>query len=67
MADEQTTTGRITRVMPDGQRINIDQEHELKDWSAKLGVTHWEVKAAVRKVGPIAKDVAEALGSNARI
>jgi hypothetical protein len=67
MADEKTKTGRITRVMADGQRINIDEEHELKDWSAKLGVTHWEVKAAVRKVGPVAKDVAQALGSNARI
>ena len=67
MADEQTTLGRITRITADGQRINIDREHELKDWSAKLGVTHWEVKAAVRKVGTMAKDVAEALGSNARI
>jgi hypothetical protein len=67
MADEQTKPGRITRVMADGQRINIDHEHELKDWSTRLGVTHWEVKAAVRKVGPLAKDVAQALGSNARI
>ena len=67
MADVDTKTGRITRVMADGQRINIEEEHELRDWSAKLGVTPWEVKAAVRKVGPVAKDVAHALGSNTRL
>jgi Protein of unknown function (DUF3606) len=51
----------------DLERINVDQEQELRHWSATLGVTHWEVKAAVRKVGPLAKDVARALGSNARV
>jgi hypothetical protein len=62
MADDKTKTGRIDRA-----RINVNEEYELRDWSAKLGVTSWEVKAAVRKVGPIAKDVARALGSNARL
>jgi hypothetical protein len=62
MADDKTQTGRADR-----ERININEDYELRDWSAKLGVTSWEVKAAVRKVGPIAKDVARALGSNARL
>jgi hypothetical protein len=62
MADDKTKTGRADR-----ERININEDYELRDWSAKLGVTSWEVKAAVRKVGPMAKDVARALGSNARL
>jgi hypothetical protein len=70
MADE-TKSGDIKRTWEnegkDPARINVNEEYELKDWSAKLGVTSWEVKAAVRKVGPLAKDVARELGSNARI
>jgi hypothetical protein len=62
MADDKTNVGRIDRA-----RINVNEDYELRDWSAKLGVTSWEVKAAVRKVGPMAKDVARALGSNARL
>ena len=62
MADDKTNVGRIDRA-----RINVNEDYELRDWSAKLGVTSWEVKAAVRKVGPMASDVARALGSNARI
>ena len=54
----------VTRI--DRERINIDEEPALRDWSAKLGVTSWEVKAAVRKVGPVATDVARALGHTTR-
>jgi hypothetical protein len=67
MADDNTMTGTIKRAGTDRERINVNEEYELSDWSAKLGVTRWEVKAAVRKVGPMARDVARALGSNARI
>ena len=67
MADDNTVTGTITRAGADRERINVHEEYELRDWSAKLGVTSWEVKAAVRKVGPMAKDVARVLGSNARL
>ena len=73
MANDSTKAGEINRtwekreVNPGADRINVNEEYELQDWSAKLGVTSWEVKAAVRKVGPLAKDVARALGSNARI
>jgi hypothetical protein len=62
MSDDKTKTGQADRI-----RINVNEQYELSDWSAKLGVTSWEVKAAVRKVGPMAKDVARALGSNARL
>jgi hypothetical protein len=65
MADDiKTTPGTVTRI--DREQINIDEQRARHDWSAKLGVTSWEVKAAVRKVGPAAKDVARALGHNPR-
>jgi hypothetical protein len=69
MADDKSTTGNIERSWEKSgaDRINVNEKYELRDWSAKLGVTSWEVKAAVRKVGPLAKDVARALGSNARL
>ncbi|HYD04849.1 MAG TPA: DUF3606 domain-containing protein [Reyranella sp.] len=69
MANDSTKGGEVTRAWESSgaDRINVNEEYELKDWSAKLGVTHWEVKAAVRKVGPLAKDVARALGSNTRL
>jgi hypothetical protein len=69
MADDKSTTGGIQRSWEKSgaDRINVNEKYELRDWSAKLGVTSWEVKAAVRKVGPLAKDVARALGSNARL
>ena len=46
MADDKGKTGN-----PDRQRINTSQEHELRDWSKKFGVTPEELKAAVAKVG----------------
>lgn len=71
MMTDETKAGEIKRSWEsrgaDRTRIDINEDHALQDWSAKLGVTSWEVKAAVKKVGPDAKDVARALGSNARI
>src|SRR5690349_10675920 len=52
MADDLKQTGK-----PDDQRINIDQDHELKYWSEKLGVSRDELRKAVRAAGPMVKDV----------
>ena len=52
MADDKTKTGQ-----QDDIRINVNQDHELRDWSKKFGVTHDELKAAVKAVGVMAKDV----------
>ena len=52
MADDKGNVGN-----PDRQRININQEHELRDWSKKFGVTPEQLKAAVAKVGNQAADV----------
>ncbi|NEU10144.1 DUF3606 domain-containing protein [Flavihumibacter sp. R14] len=45
----------------DRDRINVNQDHELKHWSEKYGVSHEELKQAVKAVGPMAKDVEEYL------
>lgn len=56
MADDKTKTGN-----PDRDRINVGEAYELRDWSQRFGVSEGELKAAVQKVGPMAKDVAKAL------
>ena len=48
----------------DRQRININQDYELRDWSRKLGVTPEQLKRAVAKVGDRADDVERELKSN---
>lgn len=45
----------------DRDRINVHEEYELRDWSKKFGVSHEELKKAVKEVGIMAKDVEEFL------
>ena len=59
MADDKTKTGK-----PDRDRINMDEAYEVRDWSKRLGVSEVELRAAVKKAGPMAKDVAKALGKS---
>ena len=46
MADDKQSTGN-----PDRQRINTNQDYELRDWAKKFGVSQDELKAAVKAVG----------------
>ncbi|HEU4460868.1 MAG TPA: DUF3606 domain-containing protein [Methylibium sp.] len=52
MADDTTQSGGQDRT-----RISIHQDHEVRDWSKKFGVTPEELKAAVAQGGTIAADV----------
>jgi predicted nucleotidyltransferase len=45
----------------DRQRINVNQEHELRDWAEKLGVSKERLKEAVQAVGDRADKVQEHL------
>ena len=56
MADDKMKTGK-----PDRDRINVSEDYEIRDWSKRFGVSEGELKAAVKKVGPMAQDVAKAL------
>jgi len=57
MADDKTKKGR-----PDRDRINVEEEYEVRYWAEKFVVARDELRGAVRKVGPMAKDVAKHLG-----
>jgi Protein of unknown function (DUF3606) len=56
MADDLSKRGGRDR-----ERININQDYELRDWAKKFGVTTERLKAAVRSVGDDAKKVEENL------
>lgn len=52
MADDKSSVGGQDRA-----RINTSEDYEVRDWSKKFGVSADELKAAVKSVGPMAKDV----------
>ncbi|HYE32681.1 MAG TPA: DUF3606 domain-containing protein [Methylomirabilota bacterium] len=56
MADDKSKTGK-----QDDERINVNQDYELRDWSKKFGITQDELRDAVRKVGTRAEDVRKQL------
>lgn len=45
----------------DRKRINVNQDHELRDWSKKFGVSPDQLKKAVEKVGDRAEAVEQEL------
>ena len=57
MADDLKQTGK-----QDDARINVEQDHELRYWSHKLGVSREQLKEAVQAAGPMVKDVQRHLG-----
>ena len=48
----------------DRARINVNEDYELRDWSEKFSVSHDELRAAVKAVGPMVKDVEAYLKKN---
>jgi Protein of unknown function (DUF3606) len=52
MADDKTNRGPADR-----SRINVNEDYELRYWSEKFGCTHEKLKAVVKRVGVMAKDV----------
>lgn len=41
----------------DGDRINIEEDYEVRYWTKALGVSEDELRSAVAKAGPVVKDV----------
>ena len=56
MADDLKQTGKA-----DNARINIEQDHQLRYWSEKFGVSREELQSAVAEAGPLVKNVREHL------
>jgi len=52
MPDDPKKVGK-----PDRDRINVNEDYELRDWSKILGVGPDRLKEAVEKVGPMVADV----------
>lgn len=50
------------RNAQDSGRVNVNERHELAYWTKKWGVTEQELRDAVARAGPLAKDVARQLG-----
>jgi hypothetical protein len=59
MADDKSKTGK-----PDRDRINTSEDYEVRDWAKRFGVSAEALKAAVKKAGPMANDVARTLGKS---
>ena len=58
MADDRSKRGKQDR-----DRINVDQEYEVRDWAKSLGVTEERLKTAVSEVGNSAEAVRRYLGA----
>jgi hypothetical protein len=52
MPDNKRETGK-----PDDSRINVNEAYELRYWTKELGCTEQQLREAVKKVGPMVKDV----------
>jgi hypothetical protein len=50
------------RGSQDRQRVNINEEHEVRYWTGALNVTPEQLRKAVKEVGPMADDVRKWLG-----
>lgn len=56
MEDRMTTT-RPDGHHPESSRINVNEEHELRHWAHKFGVSQNELIRAIEAVGSHAKSV----------
>jgi Protein of unknown function (DUF3606) len=52
---------RSQRGSPDRDRIDINDEHEVRNWSQSLKVTPDQLREAVKKVGTSANQVRQYL------
>lgn len=57
MSDDKSKTGKQDR-----ERINVNEDYELRDWSKKFGVSKEELRKAVQSVGTSAEAVRKHLG-----
>ena len=61
MSDDKTKRGAQDRA-----RINVHQDHELRDWAKSLGVDEHDLRNAVGVVGDNAERVREYLKNKAQ-
>lgn len=61
MPDDPTKRGQADRI-----RINVNEEHELRRWSDKFGVTPERLREVVERTGPMVDDVEKVLRPDGR-
>lgn len=61
MADDKTN-----RHGQDRERIDVNEDYELRDWAKKFGVSADELREAVKAVGTRASDVESYLKGGSR-
>ena len=49
------------RNAPDNQRLNLNQEHEVRYWTEKFKVSIEDLRKAIEAVGPVASAVEQRL------
>ncbi len=59
MSDNKSLVGKQDR-----DRINVNEDFELRDWSNHFGITSDHLREAVEAVGPMFKDVEAWLSSH---
>ncbi|WP_081721058.1 DUF3606 domain-containing protein [Pseudoxanthomonas suwonensis] len=57
MSDDRNNPGR-----PDRDRINLNEDYEVRYWTEALGVSEQELRDAVQAVGSTAEAVRRHLG-----
>ena len=57
MADDKNNTGS-----PDRDRINLEEDYEVRYWTQALGVSEEQLRQAVQQVGSTAEAVRRHLG-----
>ncbi|MEJ7728353.1 MAG: DUF3606 domain-containing protein [Polyangiaceae bacterium] len=59
MADDTSNRGPA-----DAKRINVNEDHEVRYWTKKLGVSAEKLREAVQAAGTMAADVEKHLRSS---
>lgn len=58
MSDNKSNRGAADR-----ERINVNEDYEVRYWTQQLGVSEARLREIVERVGPMTKDVRAALKS----
>jgi hypothetical protein len=56
------TDDKTQRAPRDAERVNVNEDYEVRYWCKKWGVSEQQLRDAVKRVGVMSKDVAKALG-----
>lgn len=51
---------RSRRAPADAQRVNVNEDYEVRYWVQELGISREKLEEIVKRVGPMARDVRDA-------